>query len=246
MEVHAHSHTARKKWTHYFWEFLMLFLAVFCGFLAENEREHMIEHKREKQYIRSLIEDIGKDTAHVTFLTSRYEMIQSHCDSVLINFNEFSKNESTTAAENYSRVIFGFPDFSYTDHTMQQLRNAGGLRLIRNQTAIDSIIVYDALARDIKVEETAIIHYYQTLDDLTNKMLSYRRMNESGNQSIIKGTLGGKKNFWINADAGNLEELYNLLYKYKETIKGFVDALAGFKEKGERLIGLLKKEYHLK
>ncbi len=38
MEVHAHTHTAaesvslrgRKKWTHYFWEFLMLFLAVFC------------------------------------------------------------------------------------------------------------------------------------------------------------------------------------------------------------------------
>ena len=30
MEVHAHTHTPRKKWTHYFWEFLMLFLAVFC------------------------------------------------------------------------------------------------------------------------------------------------------------------------------------------------------------------------
>jgi D-aminopeptidase len=36
MEVHAHTHTApasggtgRKKWSHYFWEFLMLFLAVF-------------------------------------------------------------------------------------------------------------------------------------------------------------------------------------------------------------------------
>ena len=28
MEVPAHTHTARKKWTHYFWEFLMLFLAV--------------------------------------------------------------------------------------------------------------------------------------------------------------------------------------------------------------------------
>ena len=28
MEVHAHTHTARKKWTHYFWEFLMLFLAT--------------------------------------------------------------------------------------------------------------------------------------------------------------------------------------------------------------------------
>ena len=55
MEVHAHTHTERKKWTHYLWEFLMLFLAVFCGFLAENQREHYIEHQREKQYMRSLL-----------------------------------------------------------------------------------------------------------------------------------------------------------------------------------------------
>ncbi len=60
MEVHHHSHTPdshreRKKWTHYFWEFLMLFLAVFCGFLAENQREHMVEHKREKQYMQSML-----------------------------------------------------------------------------------------------------------------------------------------------------------------------------------------------
>jgi hypothetical protein len=47
MEVHHHSqipapetHAQGSKWTHYFWEFLMLFLAVFCGFLAENIREH--------------------------------------------------------------------------------------------------------------------------------------------------------------------------------------------------------------
>jgi hypothetical protein len=61
MEVHAHTHTERKKWTHYFWEFLMLFLAVFCGFLAENQREHMIEHQREKQYIGSFYEDLTAD-----------------------------------------------------------------------------------------------------------------------------------------------------------------------------------------
>ena len=45
MEVHHHPHTSGKKWTHYFWEFLMLFLAVFCGFIAENFREHQIEKK---------------------------------------------------------------------------------------------------------------------------------------------------------------------------------------------------------
>jgi len=68
MEVHAHSHTERKKWTHYFWEFLMLFLAVFCGFLAENLREHQIEKKREKEYILSMIEDLKEDTASFNLL----------------------------------------------------------------------------------------------------------------------------------------------------------------------------------
>ena len=70
MEVHAHSHTARKKWTHYFWEFLMLFLAVFCGFLAENQREHMVEHQREKQYMNSLITDLKGDTALIRSVIS--------------------------------------------------------------------------------------------------------------------------------------------------------------------------------
>lgn len=46
MEVHHHPHDPaaphhKKNWKSYFWEFLMLFLAVFCGFLAENQRELM-------------------------------------------------------------------------------------------------------------------------------------------------------------------------------------------------------------
>jgi hypothetical protein len=65
MEVHHHSHTPRKKWTHYFWEFLMLFLAVFCGFLAENQREHMVEHRREKEFMRSMVDDLYRDTAAI-------------------------------------------------------------------------------------------------------------------------------------------------------------------------------------
>ena len=65
MEVHAHSHTPRKKWTHYFWEFLMLFLAVFCGFLAEYQLEHKIERDREKKFIQTFIEDLKTDTASI-------------------------------------------------------------------------------------------------------------------------------------------------------------------------------------
>jgi hypothetical protein len=58
MEVHHHAHDPaaphhKKNWKSYFWEFLMLFLAVFCGFLAEYQLEHIIENSREKQFIES-------------------------------------------------------------------------------------------------------------------------------------------------------------------------------------------------
>ena len=40
MEVHHHPHVAKKNFKEYFLEFLMIFLAVTPGFVAENIREH--------------------------------------------------------------------------------------------------------------------------------------------------------------------------------------------------------------
>ncbi|HSR39881.1 MAG TPA: hypothetical protein VLL95_13285 [Phnomibacter sp.] len=51
VEVHHHAHHdhGKKSWKSYFWEFLMLFLAVFCEFLAECQREHKLEKERGRQ-----------------------------------------------------------------------------------------------------------------------------------------------------------------------------------------------------
>jgi len=65
MEVHSHSHTERKKWTHYFWEFFMLFLAVTAGFFVENQREHWMEHQRETRYVKNLLQDLSRDTTAI-------------------------------------------------------------------------------------------------------------------------------------------------------------------------------------
>ncbi len=67
MEVHSHTHTPRKKWTHYFWEFLMLFLAVFCGFLAEIIREHQVENERAKTLAKNLYKEIVADSIRRQF-----------------------------------------------------------------------------------------------------------------------------------------------------------------------------------
>src|SRR6478735_2479053 len=91
MEVHAHTPTARKKWTHYLWEFLMLFLAVFCGFLAENQREHMVEHQREKKYIISLIKDVELDLASLKSSSELRKAQLNYFDSLTILLNQGGK-----------------------------------------------------------------------------------------------------------------------------------------------------------
>ena len=51
MEVHRHTHTARKKWAHYFWEFLMLLLAASLDFFVENLRQ---QRNRVKKLIKTI------------------------------------------------------------------------------------------------------------------------------------------------------------------------------------------------
>src|SRR5262245_19160403 len=95
MEVHHHAHTARKKWTHYFWEFLMLFLAVFAGFLAENQREHYVEGKKEKQYMRSLWQDLQKDTSTLNYITFRFAESNEMIDSLIYLLKSDQRDQST-------------------------------------------------------------------------------------------------------------------------------------------------------
>ena len=72
MEVHHHAHHRhqKKSWKSYFWEFFMLFLAVFCGFLAEYQLEHKIEKNRARQLLQSFYNDLKTDTTNCIRLRS--------------------------------------------------------------------------------------------------------------------------------------------------------------------------------
>jgi hypothetical protein len=150
MEVHAHTHTSdpdmhrgRKKWTHYLWEFLMLFLAVFCGFLAENIREHSIEHQREKQYIQSLIADLKSDQQildrHILHVKSGLSIM----DSVITFLNNPSQIHDNTGKLYYlSRLGPRLNPLSTSNRTFEQLKNSGNFRLIRDISTSNKIMTY--------------------------------------------------------------------------------------------------------
>ena len=147
MEVHAHAHTERKKWKHYLWEFLMLFLAITLGFFVENQREHYVEHQRELQYMRSMIEDLKLDTTeltvHIRQRTERNEMI----DSLIYLLSQTNIRENGSSIYYLGRIISPPISFFPNDRTIEQLKSAGGLRLIRNMDISNTIMAYDRKMR---------------------------------------------------------------------------------------------------
>src|SRR4026208_595214 len=142
MEVHHHPHSPRKKWSHYFWEFFMLFLAAFFGILAEYRLEHIIEHQREKKYIHSLIRDLEMDISSLQTSYHNRAIQIGYLDSLHALLRGDTKGRMNDIYF-YARHINRHVNFQYHDRTIQQLKNSGHLRLIRNQDAADSITVYD-------------------------------------------------------------------------------------------------------
>src|SRR6266704_2371549 len=99
MEVHHHSNVPAKgkHFRHYLFEFLMLFLAVSAGFFVENIREHMVEKKRAKGLAASLIKDMQKDTAQLSWLQHFGELKSARLDSLYELLNQpFNKIPSRT------------------------------------------------------------------------------------------------------------------------------------------------------
>ena len=247
MEVHHHSHTSRKKWTHYFWEFLMLFLAVFCGFLAEYYLEHKIEHNREKQFINSLIKDIEADTLQLSnikgFRLSRLRTIDS------VN-NYFAKNTSGLISLHGIQLledVKGHVSFYQNSGTLDQLKNAGGLRLIRKRNVVDSIQAYDQ-----QIKRMALRDMYETEEMRYTVRLSYKLVDGNMLSNIYADTiyfnnhqLRTDKSKSVTVNPQYIGEYLNSLATFRFVVMNNMRLQETIRKKGEDLLMLIKNEYHL-
>ena len=248
MEVHHHAHTARKKWTHYFWEFLMLFLAVFCGFLAENEREHYIERKRAKDYARSLIHDLQNDTVQLSNFINQIPSFISKCDTFRMLSREI-KHASTGSLYYFGSVVNEASDFTSTVSTLDQIKNSGSLRYF-DAVLQDKISQYARLVDRNKDYKTFGIPEHLRGISLWNKIFDSYVLVEFFRSAKGRPALDSFLHSnppLINNDPLLMKEFSNaVLSKHNsESIMLALYYKPAFKRASE-LIQLLKKKYHLK
>jgi hypothetical protein len=248
METHAHHlHKAPgKNFWHYFFEFFMLFLAVFCGFLAENFREDAVERRREKQYMRSMIADLKEDTSQyadvITFNTKRMVGL----DSMLDKLND-SSLDATVLYYFMGKYVLPARRFDPSQRTLNQLKNAGGMRLIHQQDVSDSINSYDISINGLLSQQEATVNYGRAARDMVWDIFdlnSIRPLNVSRSDAERILQSGLHLELMTN-DKKIIKGFSNRIYSLYLVIKLENRLLNAAKANAERLIMYIKKKYSL-
>jgi hypothetical protein len=245
MEVHHHSHTERKKWHHYFWEFFMLFLAVTLGFFVENQREHFVEVRREKQYIRSFAADLKKDISLLDSLLSKRESRRIQIDSLNFILQSPDPDIYGKQAYYYSRYLPRPYVFVSNDATVLQLKNSGNLRLIHKQVVVDTILAYDREYHFIDYirnrEDMLVQRIFSPIDELFDPAV-YDQMNLLDIE--FKEPPGNPK--LLTKDKKILRQFMSELHYLKTVNFGQIGWYKRLKSRAEITLAYLQKEYQLK
>jgi hypothetical protein len=247
MEVHHHPKVEKKNFKEYFLEFLMIFLAVTLGFIAENIREGFAEHRQEKEYIASFYEDVKTDTIRlnnlINFETNKIaalKTLQGCYDSLL-------KNQQPASLLSIIKNSLSNNPFRMNERTLQQLSNAGGFRLL-NQEDADSIINYQADGE--RVQEYQSTLYQQSQDNLRNALndavdfTSYSGLYSDVANNPLPDVDEMKKFLFISHDKAVLNKYFNVLFQYLRIIVQHKNGLKRLDAHAVKQLEYFKKKYH--
>src|SRR5947207_3412803 len=144
MEVHAHTHSARKKWTNYLWEFVMMFFAVFSGFLAEYQLEHKIEKERAEKFLQSMLLDVRTNIVNLDSLIKQDRLIIVNHDA-LVNWLLQDSITINRAAFARGMGAVWVRNFLVRRETYEQMKSSGSLSYIVNISFLKKMMDYERI-----------------------------------------------------------------------------------------------------
>jgi hypothetical protein len=260
MEVHHHPHVEKKNFKEYFLEFVMIFLAVTLGFFAENIREHITEKEGAKDYARSLIHDLKKDTAMVQVDINQMKEVISRID----NLADFLKNKEIKDLNNlmlyhYTRFECDYKPYSWSRATLDQIKSSGSLRYFPDDSLIMKISAYDAFTKHLDEDFNGDEARNDRVSEKRNNIVNLNYSSQTGDPAEHKmdsvlpyyfKTTNKNEQPDLQLLTDNINEIRSLVNDYLIIKKNFVVRseyeLPELIEEATEVIVMLKKEYNLK
>jgi hypothetical protein len=256
MEVQKHPHHVmhKKKWGEYLLEFLMLFLAVFLGFVAENIREHAVENDRAKEYAVSLVQDLQNDTTAINVQVKSGNIYIAITDSLLQLSN--SRLEGRNAAEFsfYTRFMYWTSPLTWNRVTFEQIKSSGSLRYFKNYKLLEKLMKYNELVNEIDGEFAANSARGNMLLNQINEIIDPGIHYEVSKYYLLDlDTMSQQtKEIFFSLNTEPLEnkrkeinEMLNMTVVNQRNFRFNDSSLLRTKKVASELITEFKKEYHL-
>ena len=250
MEVHHHPNVEKKNFKEYFLEFLMIFLAVTMGFFAEGLREHLVNIKKEKEYIISIKEDLLTDTSSLSRLIPRAQLQLDKLDSLCILLKFAANNNPFNIQRLYYlnfRYSFGLILFQQNERTISQIKSTGAFNLIENKECKDNITYYyNFYDGVIQHESVDVENWMNDLNKMSQTIFDYfliKRFGFRGGADIfLNDSLPLKL---ISSDSFLLKEYMNKVRSLMMMLDSHLSLEILQFADAKKLISLLNKEYHL-
>jgi len=154
MELHKHPQhlTHKKRWGEYLLEFLMIFLAVTLGFLAENVRETYKDHEKARVYAAQMISNLCDDTLNLKSFISLLNAGAGKGDTLLQLLTD--SNPQKVSGKLYFYGLIGGRDFNFipNDATLLQMKSSGTLRYFNMRISHD-VAQYEQFCRRLEIAQ---------------------------------------------------------------------------------------------
>jgi hypothetical protein len=218
MEVHHHPdlHHEKKPWKEYLLEGLMIFFAVMMGFIAENIRESISDAAKGREYIKSFVQDLRRDTATFSGVIAFDTKKMAALNNIFACYYSIEKkNESTGCLVPIMKSSTSNRVGNFTDGTLQQLKNAGGFRLL-NKNDKDSIVAYDHAARAFQNFESTLFQQRQDIvRDIYVKLVDFK-----AEPMLFPDSIAGnvQSPLLFSNDKALINEYFNDLLLYRRVI----------------------------
>ncbi len=238
-----------KGFRKYFLEFLMLFLAVFLGFIADNFRDRITEKSREKEYVRSLVDDVQIDKIIIGDVIKNNTMRMAYLDTLSdVCFNYNPKIKDYKVLYKYYPIVIVRPDFFIpSEFTMLQLKNAGGMRTIRNKTAVRAILKYELQKAMIFNQQKYYENYQNSAIQVGVKIFNHKSVVGAIYMQRNKDTLNLKDLSFnlIRTDKEIISQFGNEVIMYKGIVDYYNKLLEETNKQADTLILKLKQAYRI-
>lgn len=250
MEVHHHSHHP-KKWKEYLQEFFMLFFAVFLGFMSEYYLEYRTDRHKEHDYIKSMALDLKSDSVEMELRIQGMESLKKMGKKLekLLYQNEFSDDDIDSIYLISTKITATLITPNFSSGTIDQLKNAGGYRLIKNQEIVRKISDYDRWKNTINVQESVILQHYVNAHKLQNGVLHMTAIEipEKINQIVLNkdelnriAKLTGSK--FLKYDHKAFQEYANYIWVLKGYVSYFEIMIKMQQQNAKDLLKLIETE----